>query len=71
MVAENPNDLEEVCSIIFLDAGSDLRDLYMSRHKIYGVKISHCSNFNPISIALRYKNNIKIFFLSLVMDCGK
>ncbi len=71
MVTENLNDLGEVCSTIFLTARSDCRDLYMSHHKIYGVKISHSSNFNPISITLWYENNIIIFFLSIVMDSDK
>ncbi len=62
MVVENLNDLREVCSIIFLAARSNCRDLCMSHHKIYGVKISHSSNFNSISITLCYKNNIIIFF---------
>ncbi len=39
--------------------------------KIYIAKISHSSNFNPVSIALWYKNNIIIFFLSIVMDSDK
>ncbi len=71
VVVENLNDLGKVCSIIFLDARSDCRDLYMSRHKIYGVKISHSSNFNTISIALWYENNIIIFFSSIVVDSPK
>ncbi len=52
-------------AITFLDARSDCRDLYVSHHKIYGVKISHSSNFNPISITLWYENNIIISFLSV------
>ncbi len=70
-VVEDLHDLGEVCSIIFLDVRSDCRDLYMSHHKIYGVKISHSSNFSPISITLWYENNIIIFFLSIVMDSDK
>ncbi len=68
MVIENLNDLGEVCSGIFLDARSDRRDLCMSHHKIYGVKISHSSNFNSISILLWYENDIIIFFP--VHSCG-
>ncbi len=72
MVVENLNDLGEVCSIIFLDARSDYRDLYnMSLHKIYGIKMSHSSNFNPVFITLWHENNIIIFFLSTVMDSGR
>ncbi len=63
MVVENLNDLGEVCSIIFLDARSDYRDLYMAHHKIYGIKVSHSSNFNLVSITSWYENII-IFFLS-------
>ncbi len=40
----------------------------MFHHKIYIIRISHSSNFNLISILLLYENNIKIFFLSIVMD---
>ncbi len=45
--------------------------IYMSHHKIFDGKISHSSNFNSISIPLWYKNNIIIFFLSIVMDSDK
>ncbi len=38
LVANNLNALEDVCSIIFLDARSDCRDLYTFHYKIYGVK---------------------------------
>ncbi len=58
MVVEKFNDHGEVCSIIFLNARNDYRDLYLSHHKIYGVKMSHSSNFNPISITLWYENSI-------------
>ncbi len=71
MVVENLNDLGEVCSIILLDAKSDCKDLYTSHHKIYNVKISHSSNFKPISITLWYETNIIIFFLSIVVDKDK
>ncbi len=72
MITKNINDLLEVCSIIILYARSDCRDLYItSQHKIYGVKISHSSNFNPVSITLWYENNIIIFSLSIVMDSDK
>ncbi len=71
MVVKNLNDLGEVRSIIFLDARSDCRDLYMSRHKIYSLNISHSSNFNPISIALWYESDIIIFLLSIVMGSDK
>ncbi len=67
-VVKNLNDPGEVCSIIFLDPGSDCRDLCMSHHKIYSVKISHSSNFNLIFITLWYENNIIIFFLPIIMD---
>ncbi len=70
MVMENLNDLGEVCSIIFLDAGSDCMDLYMSHHNIYGVKIFPSSNFNPVSISLWYENII-IFFPSIITDSDK
>ncbi len=65
MVVENLNNLGDVCSIIFLDARSDCRDLYASHHKIYSVKISHSSNFNPVSITLWYENNISQFLVIL------
>ncbi len=71
MVVENLNDLGEVRSIIFLDPRSDHWDLYMFHNKIYVVKMSLSSNFNPISITLWYENNIIIFFLSTVMDNDK
>ncbi len=71
VIVENLNDLGEGCSIIFLDARSDCGDLCMSNRKMYGIKISHSSNFNPISITLWYENNIIIFFLSIVMDSDK
>ncbi len=45
--------------------------IYISHHKIYGIKISPSSNFNLVSIALRYENNIIIFFLSTVLDSNK
>ncbi len=68
---KNLNDLGEVCFNIFLDARSDCRDLYMSHHKIYGVKISHSTNFNPVSLTLWDENKLIIFFLSKVMDSNK
>ncbi len=71
MVIENLNDLLEVSSILFLDARNDRTYLYMSRYKIYGVKISHSLNFNPVSITLWYENSIIIFFLYIVMDSDK
>ncbi len=71
MVMDNLNDLGEVCSIIFLEARSDCRDFYTFHRKIYGVKISHSYNFNPVSITLWYENNIIIFSLSIVMDSDK
>ncbi len=71
MVVENLNDLGEMRSIIFSETRSDYRDLYTFHHKIYIVKISHSSNFNPISITSWYESNIIIFFLSLVMDSDK
>ncbi len=46
-------------------------EINISHRKIYGVKISHSSNFNPVSIALWYENNIIIFFLSMVTDIDK
>ncbi len=64
MVVENPNVLGKVGYIIFLDARSNCRT-------IYGVQISHYSDFYPISIALWYENNIIIFFLSIVIDSDK
>ncbi len=70
MIVESLSDLGEVCPIIFLDLRSDYTDLYMSHHKIYGVKLLSF-NFNPISIKLWYENNIIIFFLSIVMDSDK
>ncbi len=60
--------LGEVGSIIFLAVRSDCTDLYLFHHKIHGVNISHSSNFNPVSIALWYENNIIIFFSSIVTD---
>ncbi len=41
----------------------------MFHHKIYVVKISHSSNFNPISSTL--ENNIRIFSLSVAVDSDK
>ncbi len=32
--------------------------------------MSRSSNFNPASIALWYENNVKIFFLSVVISAG-
>ncbi len=59
------------CVLLYFWMQEVTRDLYMSRHKIYSVKISHSSKFNPTSITLWYENNIIIFFLSIVMDSGK
>ncbi len=45
----------------------------MFHHKIYMVKISRSSNFNPISITFWCEDNIITFFFSIVMDnykCG-
>ncbi len=71
MVVVNLNNLGEVRSIIFLDPRSNYGDLYMFHHKIYVIKISRSSNFNPISITLWYENNIIIIFLSIIMDSDK
>ncbi len=68
---ENINGFGEVCSIIFLDSRSDCKDLCMSHHEIYSVKISHSFNFNPISITLWRENNIISFSLSIIMDSDK
>ncbi len=57
MVVDNLNDPGEGGSIIFSDARSARRDLYMFHHAVYSVKVSLSSNFDPIFITLRYKNN--------------
>ncbi len=44
--------------------------IYMSHHKIYGVKSFDSSNFNFVSIKVWYENII-IFFLFIVMDSDK
>ncbi len=45
--------------------------MYMSHYEIFGVKLFHSSNFNPISITLQYESNIIILFLSMVMDSDR
>ncbi len=70
-VAENLIDLGKGVLLYFWTQVTTLR-IYMSHHKICGVKISHSSNFNLISIALWYKNDVIIFFfLSIVMENDK
>ncbi len=63
VVVENLHDRGEVPSILFSDPRSDYGDLYTFHHKICDIKISHSSNFNPVSITLWYENKIIIFFL--------
>ncbi len=71
MVVDNLDDFGKVCSVIFLGARGDCRDLYTFHHKIEGAKISHPYNFNPVSITLWYENNNIIFSLSIIMDSEK
>ncbi len=41
MVVENLNDCGEVCSVIFLDARSDYRDLYTRKVKVATMTHDH------------------------------